>query len=120
MGRRRQVTLLPPPPPHPLAHPTPLFSSPLHSTLTPLVPIPQTDTQEEVESLYRRFRSLDKGRKGFVTSEELLAIPEVSINPLHQRLARMFASVNFKEFAYLLSFFSPRASREDKVKFMFR
>lgn len=31
--------------------------------------------QAEVETLYWRFRSLDKGRKGFVTAEELLGIP---------------------------------------------
>lgn len=31
--------------------------------------------QKEVEALYWRFRSLDRGRKGFVTEDELLAIP---------------------------------------------
>lgn len=33
--------------------------------------------QKEVETLFWRFRSLDRGRKGFVTGDELLAIPGV-------------------------------------------
>ena len=32
--------------------------------------------QEEIESLYGRFRILDRGRKGYLTGEELLNIPE--------------------------------------------
>lgn len=34
-----------------------------------------TVDQKEIEALYWRFRSLDRGRKGFVTEDELLAIP---------------------------------------------
>ncbi len=41
-----------------------------------------------MESLYKRFRSLDRGRKGYISAEELMGIPELSINPLAQRLVR--------------------------------
>eukprot|EP00955_Chlamydomonas_euryale_P103886 365530-Chlamydomonas_euryale.AAC.23 len=45
-------------------------------------------SQEEVEALYRRFRTLDRGRKGYLSSDEFMAIPELSINPVAQRLVR--------------------------------
>eukprot|EP00877_Chromochloris_zofingiensis_P005861 jgi/Chrzof1/1528/Cz10g11080.t1 len=76
-------------------------------------------SQAEVESLYKRFRSLDRGRKGYISAEEFLGIPELSINPLAQRLVRLFESVNFLEFARLLAAFSSRADREEKLYFMF-
>ena len=67
-------------------------------------------------------------------------IPELSINPLAQRLERVFESVNFKvdsvdpesalspglsvhacvqEFVYLLSAFSSRAAVDDKIHLIF-
>lgn len=76
-------------------------------------------TQSEVESLYRRFRSLDRGLKGYISSEELLAIPELSINPLAQRVVRLFESVNFLEFVKLLAPFTSRVSADDKINFLF-
>ncbi|WIA16114.1 hypothetical protein OEZ86_007621 [Tetradesmus obliquus] len=76
--------------------------------------------QYEIESLYKRFRSLDRGRKGYISAEELMSIPELSINPLAQRLVRSFESVNFVDFARLLAAFSDRASYEEKVRFIFR
>lgn len=76
--------------------------------------------QSEIISLYKRFRSLDRGRKGYISTEELLAIPELSINPLAHRLVRQFESVNFVDFARLLAAFSDRAPYEDKLKFIFR
>jgi Ca2+-binding EF-hand superfamily protein len=77
-------------------------------------------SQHELEGLYKRFRSLDRGRKGYISAEEFLAIPELSINPLAQRLVRLFEAVNYKEFVKLLAPFSPRAPRDEKVAAMFR
>jgi serine/threonine-protein phosphatase 2B regulatory subunit len=48
-----------------------------------------------------------------------MGIPELSINPLAQRLVRLAESANFTEFVRLLAPFSPRAPREDKVRFIF-
>ncbi|KAL4424997.1 hypothetical protein ABPG77_002882 [Micractinium sp. CCAP 211/92] len=76
-------------------------------------------TQQEIEALYKRFRSLDRGRKGFITADEFLSIPELSINPLAKRLAYLFESINFREFVGLLAPFSRAASRDDKLRAMF-
>jgi serine/threonine-protein phosphatase 2B regulatory subunit len=76
-------------------------------------------TQGELEALYKRFRSLDRGRKGYITAEEFLSIPELSINPLAQRLVRVFDSVNYKQFVKLLSAFSKHATKDAKLEFMF-
>jgi hypothetical protein len=35
-----------------------------------------------VLNLYMRFRELDKGHKGYISSDELLNVPELSLNPL--------------------------------------
>eukprot|EP01025_Chloroclados_australasicus_P037592 TRINITY_DN38428_c0_g2_i1.p1 TRINITY_DN38428_c0_g2~~TRINITY_DN38428_c0_g2_i1.p1 ORF type:complete len:238 (-),score=19.31 TRINITY_DN38428_c0_g2_i1:106-819(-) len=78
-----------------------------------------TFDEREVQTLYWRFRSLDRGRKGFVTAEEFLAIPELSINPLAPRMTRMLDGCNFKDFVRFLSAFSPAASQQDKLRFMF-
>ncbi|KFM26967.1 Calcineurin subunit B [Auxenochlorella protothecoides] len=75
--------------------------------------------QQEIEALYKRFRRLDKDRKGFISSEEFLSIPELSINPLAQRLSFFVESINFKEFVTFLSGFSAKAGREEKLKVMF-
>ncbi|GAB4820563.1 hypothetical protein N2152v2_007609 [Parachlorella kessleri] len=60
-----------------------------------------------------------KQKSGFITSEEFLSIPELSINPLSKRLAFFFESINFKEFLGLLTAFSSKASRDEKLRFMF-
>ncbi|GMH33815.1 hypothetical protein BSKO_01649 [Bryopsis sp. KO-2023] len=72
-------------------------------------------SQAEISALYKRFRSLDRGRRGFLTMEVLLNIPELSINPLAHRMVRMFEGVNFKDFCRLLAPFSRRASPEMKM-----
>lgn len=57
--------------------------------------------------------------QGFITSEEFLSIPELSINPLAKRLSFLFESINFREFLGLLAPFSRAASRDDKLRCMF-
>lgn len=79
----------------------------------------QTVSQSEIETLYERFRRLDRQRTGFLSAEALMGIPELSINPLAQRLVRMVESANFTEFVRVLAAFSPRTPREDKVAFIF-
>lgn len=76
-------------------------------------------TQVEIESLYKRFRTLDRGRKGYISGDEFLSIPELSINPIAQRIVRVFESVNFKDFIRLLAPFSGKAPRDLKLKGMF-
>merc|ERR1711934_1073057 len=78
-----------------------------------------TFSQTEIQILYKRFLELDKDKKGFISPEELLAIPEFSLNPLAPRLVSVFENVNFKDFLHLLSAFSPKATKEEKLRFMF-
>ena len=76
-------------------------------------------SQTEIQVLYKRFLKLDKDKKGFISSEEFLAIPEFSLNPLAQRLVSIFENVNFKDFLHILSAFSPKATMEEKLQFLF-
>lgn len=76
-------------------------------------------SQAEISALYKRFRSLDRSHKGFLSSDELMNIPELSINPLAHRMIRLFEGVNFKEFCRLLAPFSRKATSDMKVAAMY-
>lgn len=46
-------------------------------------------TQEQILLLYKRFRTLDKAKRGYLQSSDLVnSIPELSINPLNKRIVR--------------------------------
>ncbi|KAM6579756.1 uncharacterized protein LOC115694855 isoform X1 [Cannabis sativa] len=77
-------------------------------------------SQQEIVSLYQRFCQLDRNGGGFVSADELLSIPEVAVNPLSQRLMGILNGLNFKEFVAFLSAFSPRATQQQKIEFIFR
>ncbi|KAI4344315.1 hypothetical protein L6164_011558 [Bauhinia variegata] len=53
-------------------------------------------------------------------SDEFLSVPEFAVNPLSQRLLRMLNNLNFKEFVGFLSAFSPRATLQQKIEFIFK
>ncbi|KAK7347622.1 hypothetical protein VNO80_22158 [Phaseolus coccineus] len=77
-------------------------------------------TQQEIVSLYQRFCQLDRNNCGFISSDEFLSIPEFAVNPLSQSLLRMLDGLNFKEFVAFLSAFSPRATLQHKIQFIFK
>ncbi|TYJ39602.1 hypothetical protein E1A91_A04G080600v1 [Gossypium mustelinum] len=77
-------------------------------------------SQQEIVSLYERFCQLDRNGGGFVSGEEFLSVPEFAVNPLSQRLLRMLDGLNFKEFVAFLSAFSPRATVQQKIEFIFK
>lgn len=85
-------------------------------------------TQPEIRRLYKRFRKLDTTKSGGVTRKDLLKIPELSMNPLAERITSLFKSqgqidgsfINFRDFLRMLSVFSERASREEKERMAFR
>eukprot|EP01024_Parvocaulis_polyphysoides_P045227 TRINITY_DN42232_c0_g1_i3.p2 TRINITY_DN42232_c0_g1~~TRINITY_DN42232_c0_g1_i3.p2 ORF type:complete len:182 (+),score=35.40 TRINITY_DN42232_c0_g1_i3:150-695(+) len=77
-------------------------------------------SHNEINALYSRFRILDRGSKGYITAEIIKNIPELSVNPLAQRIIRMFDNVNFKDFVLLLSAFSSKASHNHRVRLIFR
>ena len=74
----------------------------------------------EIQCLYKRFRTLDKRHKGYISEDELMSIPELAISPLAPRVTRVLQNLNFKDFCRVMSAMSDRATREDKLDFMFR
>ncbi|KAG6627943.1 hypothetical protein I3843_15G142700 [Carya illinoinensis] len=79
-----------------------------------------TFSQQEIVSLYQRFCQLDRNGGGFISAEEFLSVPEFAVNPVSQRLLRMLDGLNFKEFVAFLSAFSPRATTQQKIEFIFK
>ena len=73
----------------------------------------------EIQTLYKRFRSLDKRHKGYLSEDELMSI-ELAISPLASRVVQVFQNLNFVDFCRVLAAFSDRATREEKLDFMFR
>ncbi|KAL5547567.1 hypothetical protein UlMin_002798 [Ulmus minor] len=79
-----------------------------------------TFSQQEIVSLYKRFCQLDRSGGGFISSDEFMSVPEFAVNPLSQRFLRVLDGLNFKEFVEFLSAFSPRASQQQKIEFIFK
>ncbi|KAL2651568.1 hypothetical protein R1flu_019696 [Riccia fluitans] len=77
-------------------------------------------TQREIVSLYQRFCALDRSGKGYISADEFMSVPEFAVNPLSQRLLGMLEGLNFKEFVEVLSAFSPLATIEEKLNFIFK
>ncbi|XP_059475268.1 calcineurin B homologous protein 1 [Neocloeon triangulifer] len=91
-------------------------------------------TPNQIERLYSRFTSLDRGNCGTLSREDLLRIPELAINPLGDRIVHAFFqegtgdSINFLQFMQVLAHFRPIKknkdtklnSREQKLKFAFK
>ena len=68
-------------------------------------------SRRQILLLYKRFRTLDKGKRGYLQSSDLTgSIPELSINPLNKRVAYFYDGINFKEFVRILAPYSPKAS----------
>lgn len=80
-------------------------------------------TANQIERLYSRFTSLDRGDLGTLSREDLLRIPELAINPLGERIVDLFHAdsgnnsdrINFLQFMRGLSKFRPiRQNKENK------
>ena len=88
----------------------------------------------QIERLYSRFTSLDKGDNGTLGREDFQRIPELAINPLGERIVEAFFAenyderINFRQFMRVLARFRPIKknretklnSREDKLRFAFK
>ena len=90
----------------------------------------QDDTEftlGQISHLHSRFTNLDKENKGFLERGDLLAIPELAINPLGDRIVHAFFShslnvadqekLHFHEFVQILAIFQPlhRKRAENKL-----
>ena len=119
------MSLHPPPPPPPIRRRFPdalallrccaSASSPRappHIHLQPLLP--------RAVRLTRYCTRCPTAPQGYISSEEFLGIPELSINPLSQRLVALFENTNFQDFVKKVSLFSDKAPFEEKLRFMFQ
>ena len=94
-------------------------------------------SEKEVVRLFERFCELDRGSKGFLDRTDFLAIPEISLNPVGDRIVHAFFKegnsnkendrLAFKNFARVMSFFrriakddpAGKSKREEKLRFAF-
>ena len=94
-------------------------------------------SQSEIRRLYRRFKKLDNTRNGVITRAQLLKIPELSMNPLAQRIISLFHpppdasvtsssderrirdAINFNDFLKMLSVFSESSPVIEKERLAF-
>lgn len=69
----------------------------------------------QIEKLHSRFTQLDKLNKGYLTREDLMSIPQLSMNPIGERLVNVFynsnsspstGGIDFMNFIKTLSVFS--------------
>lgn len=78
-------------------------------------------TDQEIKKIYIRFKELDKEEMGYIEIERLLCIPEISINPLGERVIRKICgdanTLDFKRFLEILTIFSTRSTNKEKSKF---
>jgi len=82
-------------------------------------------TSREIEVLYRRFKKLDRKRAGYITRDEFHLIPELSMNPLCDRLIGLFdptqsEQVTFDMFVNAVNLFSPHAPLKERMKAVFQ
>lgn len=81
---------------------------------------------KQIKSLYKRFRRLDRSNRGTIAADDLLMIPELSMNPLASRLvATLFERdgedrINFRAFVAGLAVFSDRCRPEVRQRTVFR
>jgi len=75
---------------------------------------------EEILELYRRFRKLDRTHTGTITRSDLLNIPELSMNPLADRVVDRFqfeetdGRINFEDFVRILAVFADLGRNVDR------
>lgn len=80
-------------------------------------------TPNQIERLYSRFTSLDRGDCGTLSRDDFLRIPELAINPLGERIVNSFFQdeglndrVNFRQFMHVLAHFRPiKKNKENKL-----
>ncbi|KAI5147583.1 serine/threonine-protein phosphatase 2B regulatory subunit [Nematocida ausubeli] len=78
---------------------------------------------KQIKLLYTRFKELDKEEIGRIFVDQLLCIPEISINPFGERVIRKICDedgkIDFNGFVSAATIFSKYSTNEEKVKFFF-
>jgi Ca2+-binding EF-hand superfamily protein len=83
------------------------------------------DEPKEIRVLYKRFMRLDRSSRGTISADDLLMIPEISMNPLASRLIYLFDRdaedrINFKSFILALSIFNDHGRPDLRCKAIFQ
>lgn len=47
-------------------------------------------TDKELRRIYRRFKKLDTDNSGAISTQEFLSVPELAVNPLLERVVKIF------------------------------
>eukprot|EP00347_Sterkiella_histriomuscorum_P017614 403348664 len=99
-------------------------------------------TPKDLKRIYKRFQRLDFFKRGYVTVNDLMTIPDIDKNPLGERICKTFTAqasggqngvhdknmIDFKEFVRALSIFNDKQtqqqnqqqnSEEEKIRFLF-
>ena len=77
--------------------------------------------EQELKRIYRRFKKLDTDKVGQISIEEFQSQPDLAANPLLERVLSVLDKnhdhlVDLKDFVKGISIFSPKSSREEKMR----
>ena len=85
----------------------------------------ETDfNQKEIKKSHKKFWALDKDKKGYVSINDIVSIPEVEKNPLRYLIARKMnderenEEITFESFIQVIDMFKNNKT-EDQYKFLF-
>ena len=85
---------------------------------------PPKVTRYEIQCMYQRFMEIDRKKKGIVTVDDVLMIPELAMNPISERIIDLFDRdgqyINFRTFLELLAVFSDKAKPELRNDVLFK
>lgn len=111
-----------------------LFTFHVHSSCSSFLETYRLVNAHQIKSLYFRFQDLDRSETGTITYsanfildkcrvDDFMKIPELAINPLSERLIKLFqcdntddANVNFSQFVRTLSHLAPIPERRPHEK----
>ena len=80
--------------------------------------------QKDIKKCHKKFNSLDKDKKGYVSINDIVAIPEIENNPLRYHVAQYMSNnneneaISFEAFIKVIDIFKNNKT-EKQYKFMF-
>ena len=79
---------------------------------------------KEIKKSHKKFNELDKKKKGYITVDDLVSIPEVENNPLRYHIAQFMSDnneneeISFESFIKVIDIFKNNKT-EEQFKFIF-
>ena len=80
--------------------------------------------QKDIKKCHKKFKSLDKDKKGFVSIDDLVSVPEIENNPLRYHIAQYMSNnseseaISFEAFIKVIDIFKNNKT-DRQYKFMF-